>query len=107
MNKDNILAAARREKFKGKEFENKEEIRSSTIGYAIVLILGIILVLVEYFAKGTLHFGMLALGATSVGVDNLFLGIKFTKYGKIIFGACMLFIAALFILIYIGQVVAA
>ena len=38
MNKDKILAAARNEKYQGKEFENKETTRSGLLGSAIVKI---------------------------------------------------------------------
>jgi hypothetical protein len=107
MDKEKILNAARNEKYCGKEYENKEEIRSSAIGYAITLALGFILALVEYFAQGHIHFGMLSLGAVSVGVDNLYLGIKMTKRRKVVFGVFMLLIAAFCVLIYIVQVVSA
>ena len=107
MDKEQILNAARNEKYRGKEYENKEEIRSSALGYAITLALGFVLTLIEYFAQGHIHFGMLALGAVAVGVDNVFLGIKMKKYGKVAWGSVMLFFAAICILIFIVQVVSA
>ena len=106
MDKEQILNAARNEKYRGKEYENKEEIRSSALGYAITLALGFILTLIEYFSQGHIHFGMLSLGAVAVGVDNIYLGIKMKKHGKVTWGAVMLLFAAICILIYIVQVVA-
>ena len=107
MDKENILAAARNQKERGKEYEHKEEMRSSALGYAITLTLGFILAIVEYLTQGSIHLGMLSLGAVSVGVDALYLGLKMKKYGKAVFGAFMLLIAVLFVLIFIVQVVAA
>ena len=107
MDKEQILNAARNEKYRGKEYENKEEIRSSALGSAITLALGFVLTLIEYFAQGHIHFGMLALGAVAVGVDNVYLGIKMKKYGKVAWGSVMLFFAAICILIFIVQVVSA
>jgi hypothetical protein len=42
-NKD-ILMAAQKEKSKGKEFENKQSVKSSLIGSLIALLVGIIVV---------------------------------------------------------------
>lgn len=107
MNKEQILNAARNEKYRGKEYENKEEIRSSALGYAITLVLGFLMALIEYFAQGRIHFGMISLGAVAVGVDNIYLGIKMKKYGKVAWGSVMLLFAAICILIFIVQVVSA
>ena len=107
MDKEKILNAARNEKYRGREYENKEEIRSSALGYAITLALGFVLTLIEYFAQGYIHFGMLSLGAVAVGVDNIYLGIKMRKYGKVAWGSVMLLFAAICILIFIVQVVSA
>ena len=107
MNKEQILNAARNEKYRGKEYENKEEIRSSALGYAITLVLGFLMALIEYFAQGRIQFGMISLGAIAVGVDNIYLGIKMKKYGKVAWGSVMLLFAAICILIFIVQVVSA
>ena len=40
MDKENILAAARKQTNRGKEYEHNEEMRSSALGYAITLSLG-------------------------------------------------------------------
>ena len=63
--------------------------------------------LVEYFAQGRIHFGMISLGAVAVGIDNIYLGIKMKKYGKVAWGSVMLLFAAICILIFIVQVVSA
>ena len=105
MDKEKILNAARNEKYRGREYENKEEFRSTALGYAITLALGVGLTLVEYIVKGYIHFGMLSLGAVAVGVDNLYLGFKMKKYGKVAWGAMMLFFAAVFVMLYFVQVI--
>ena len=105
MDRESILAKARNEKYRGKEYENKVEIRSSAIGYAIILILGSVLTLIKYFANGIIDFGMVSLGAAAVGIDNIYLGSKIKKRGKLVWGCFMLFVAVICVLLYIVQVV--
>ena len=71
------------------------------------ILLGIALFFVEYCAKGTLNFGLITIGATAVGVQYLFEGITVKKIHMIIAGAIFALLAAIFILIFICQVVAA
>lgn len=106
MDKENILAAARNQKERGREYETKEAMRSNLLSYAATLLLGMILFVVEYFAKGTVHWGMIALGLVAVGVDTLYVGIRLKKPIKIALGAFALLIAALCVMFFIVQVVA-
>ena len=107
MDRESILAKARTDKNRGKEYENKQSIRGSLLSAIFAILLGIVLFFVEYCSKGTLNFGLIAIGATAVGVQYLFEGITVKKIHMIIAGAIFALLAAIFILIFIGQVVAA
>ena len=106
MDKDKILKFARTNKHRGKEFENKEAVRSSLLGSAISILLGIGLFLLEYLIKGSINVGLIAVGMTAASVQWLYEGIKVKKAFLIITGAFTAIIALLFILLFVGQVVA-
>ena len=105
MDKDKILAAARNEKHKGKEFENKESARSSLLSSAIALFVGFALFLLEYFVKGSVNIGLIAIAMTAAGVDTLYAGIKLKRPYKTVIGVVQLLIAVLFVLFFIAKVV--
>ena len=106
MDKDQILKAARTDKHRGKEFENKESVRSSLLGSAVSILLGIGLFLIEYFIQGSVNVGLIAVGMTAASVQWLYEGIKVKKIFLIIAGAFAGIIALLFILLFVAQVVA-
>lgn len=105
MDKDKILAAARSEKHRGKEFENKETTRSGLLGSAIALLVGVALFLLEYFLKGSINVGLIAVGMSAVGVDSLYEGIKLRRHYKTAFGVAQILLAILFILAFLVKVV--
>ena len=105
MDKDTILAAARNEKHKGKEFENKESARSGLLSSAIALLVGVGLFLLEYFVRDSVNIGLIAVGMTACGVDYLYTGVKLKQHYKTVIGTVQLLIAILFILLFIAQVV--
>ena len=105
MDKDKILAAARNEKHKGKEFENKESARSGLLSSAIALIVGISLFLLEYLVRDSVNIGLIAVGMTACGVDYLYTGVKLKQHYKTVIGTVQLLIAILFVLLFIAKVV--
>lgn len=105
MDKERILAAARNEKYRGQEYENKECARSSMLSILVALIVGFVLFLLEYFIKGTVNTGLIAVGLTAAGVDSLYEGVKLNKVYLKIAGAIQLFIAVAAILAFVGQVI--
>ena len=107
MEKDKILAAARNEKHRGKEFENKETTRSGLLGSAIALLVGIVLFLLEYFVKDSVNVGLLAVGMTAVSVDSLYEGIKLKRHYKTAFGVAQVLLAIFFIMAFVAKVVVA
>ena len=104
--KSKILAAARNEKHKGKEFENKESARSGLLSSAIALIVGIGLFLLEYFVRDSVNIGLIAVGMTACGVDYLYTGVKLKQHYKTVIGSVQLLVAILFILFFVAKVVA-
>lgn len=106
MDKEKILADARNEKHKGKEFEIKESARSSLLSSSIALIVGIILFWLEYFVRDSVNIGLLAVGMTACGVDYLYTGIKLKQHYKTVIGVIQLLFALLFILLFVVKVVA-
>ena len=106
MDKEKILAAARSDKNRGKEFENKQSVRGSLLSALFAILLGIVLFFVEYFCRGTFNLGLIAVGTTALGVQYLFEGITVRKIRMVIAGFIYTFFAVIFALAFIGQVVA-
>ena len=62
MKNEEILKAAQKEKYKGKEYENREGLRSTAVGAVVSLFLTAVLLFLQFFAKGTINAGFLAIG---------------------------------------------
>ena len=104
-NKDEILNAAKKESYIGKEFENIAGTKSTLLASFVSLIVGTILFLVELFVKKTWNIGLIAVAMTASSVQLLYEGIKLKTVWKIIAGSIEALIALFFILGYIGQVI--
>ena len=107
MNNEKILEAARKNKSRGREYENKESTRSSLLGVLIALLVGIGLFLLEYLINDTVNVGFIAIGMTASGVQSLYEGIKLKKWYLVICGIVQTLIAVMAILLFVGQVVLA
>ena len=105
MNNEKILEAARKNKNRGKEFEQKESTRSSLLGTLVALLVGIGLFLLEYFINDTVNIGFIAVGMTASGVQSLYEGLKVRKLSLTVIGAIQTLIALIAILAFVGQVV--
>lgn len=105
-NKD-ILMAAQKEKSKGKEFENKQSVKSNLIGSLIALLVGIMLFLLEYFINSSVNIGLIAVGLTAAAVQSLFEGIKNRKVHMIIIGVVEALVTLFAILAFVSQLVTA
>ncbi len=107
MDKETILAAARSDKHRGKEFENKETARSGLLGSALALFVGIALFLLEYFVKNTVNMGLVAVGLTAAGVDSFYEGVRLKRHHMTVIGIVQILAAIFAILIFIAKVVLA
>ena len=107
MDKDKILEAARRDKYRGREYENEEGMRGSLLSVAVSLIVGVGLFVLEYYTKRTVNIGLIAVGFTVAGVDSLYEGIKLKRTGMKIMGIVMSLTAIAAIALFVGQAVMA
>jgi hypothetical protein len=105
MNNEKILEAARKNKNRSKEFEQKESTRSSLLGTLVALLVGIGLFLLEYFINNSVNIGLIAVGMTASGVQSLYEGLKVRKLSLTVIGAIQTLIALIAILAFVGQVV--
>lgn len=106
MKNEEILKAAQNEKHKGKEFENREGLRSTAIGAVVSLFMTAALLFLQYFAKGTINAGFLAIGVSSAAAQYLYEGIKTKKRSSIVLGVITTLLAALFIAVFVSQLYA-
>lgn len=105
MNNEKILEAARKNKNRGKEFEQKESTRSSLLGTLVALLVGIGLFLLEYFINNSVNIGLIAVGMTASGVQSLYEWLKVRKLYLTVIGAIQTLIALIAILAFVWQVV--
>ena len=98
MDNKSILEAARNNGDRGNEYEMKENIRSSMVSTVAMLVVGMFLFAVEYYAKGILNVSLIILGVTVIGTDTLYRGIAFKKIWRIILGAILALIALIMII---------
>lgn len=105
MNNERILESARKNKNKGREYENKAAMRSSLLGALAALLVGICLFLLEYFINDSVNVGLIAVGMTASGIQSFYEGIKVKRVYLIITGVIQTLIALFAILVFVGQVV--
>ena len=105
MEKNLILEAARKNKNRGQEYENKESVRSNLLSSLIAIMIGIALFLVEYFVKHSINVSLIVVGMTAACVQSLYEGIKTKKVYLIIIGCVESIIVILALFVFIAQVV--
>ena len=104
MDNQKILEAARKNKNRGEEFENKVYARSGSVGTFVSLIVGVGLILLEYINRGSFNFGLIAVWLTGAGTQLLVEGISFKKLYLIIIGIIQILFAVFFVLLFIQEV---
>lgn len=107
MDKEKILEAARRNKYRGEEYENEQGALSSMLSVFVAVTVGVTLFLLEYYTQGTFNTGLIAIVATVAGVDALYEGIKLKKHWLTIIGTLSGLTAIIAIACFVGQVVQA
>ena len=105
MEKDEILSAARIDKQRGKEFENKESARSNLLSSAVALLVGVALFVLEYLLNKTVNVGLIAVGMTAAGVDSFYEGVRLKRHYMTAIGVIQMLAAVFAILIFVAKVV--
>ena len=103
MDKNTILESARNNGDRGNEYEFKESIRSSMVSTVVMIVVGMMLFAVEYYAKGIVNVSLIILGVTVIGTDMLYKGIAFKKIWRIIPGGIFALIALIMIIAMVVQ----
>ncbi len=101
---DEFLAAARNEKLRGMEYENKILYRSTLIATIIMICVGLILCGVKYFFEKKVDLGMISLVSTVISIQLLFEGISLKTMWKTIIGILTAIIALLALIAFFWQV---
>ena len=105
LKKESILEAARNEKSRGMEYENRTGISGGLIALLAALAVGTVLFLIELFSRGTLNLALITLLMTAAGTDLLYEGIRMRSVWRIIAGGIQALLALFFALGHIWQVV--
>ena len=107
MDRNQILAAARQEKNRGKELDNKEAVRGDLLAGIIAITMMILMGFFEFFVQGTINFGYLAVLMAMGTAQALYQGIKNKKAYLIVVGVVDGLLAIMAVLLYIWQVMMA
>ena len=105
LTREDILSAAREDKERGKEFESKVSFRSGFFAALIALVVGFLLVALQYWIERSVNYGLIAVGVTAAAADALYVGIKFHKIGRIVYGSIIVLIALLAVMMFINGLV--
>lgn len=105
MEKEKILAAAKRNSERSKEFEKSELTKSNLIGFFASIAVCIFLYFFEYFIDKSINLGIVAVGMTAAGVQSLSEGIRLKKRGITIAGVIISFIAIISMAMFVIEVV--
>lgn len=106
MDRDKILAEAKKNSRRGKEYEDNIASRGDLLGLLAAFIVYVLLSLIEYINKGTYNMGATAVILSACGTQCLYEGIKMKHIISIIAGSILTIGAVITILIVLGQVMA-
>ena len=107
MKKEELLAASRKEKDLGREYESRVFIKSQLISSVVALLLGLSMCLIQYLVNGTVNIALLIVGLTASGTQTLFEGIKIKKVWPIVGGSLQLLVSLIFLIYWIVRLVEA
>lgn len=86
MNREEILASAKENKERGKEFERQEKMRGDTIASYIGLLIGIAMIVAELWIKKQFNYGVCAIVFLVTSIQSLNEGIKLHKWWLVCLG---------------------
>ena len=105
MDKDKILASAKKDKQKGQEYENQEMKKNGNWSLLGGVIVATIMILIEYFKCGTLNVALIVTLSIMAGIMNFLDGIKVRKKLWIFCGVLELCLFVLFFAYFLFKVV--
>lgn len=98
MDNKSILEAARNNGDRGHEYENKESVRASLVSAVVVLVVGMILFVVEFYMKDIVNISLVIVGVAAIASDMLYRGIAFKTLWRILIGGILSFVALVMII---------
>ena len=101
MDNKTILELAQKNKARGKENEQKVCNNSNSITIIVALVVGVILLGLEYFFKHNFNTSLIVLLAVVIGIHNLSEGLQTKKASLIIVGSVHLLIAMIVLFLFI------
>ena len=105
MKKEEVLAAARKEKFKGKEFENNIVKNSYGFGIVISLIPAILILTLEGCIRQHLNFGVVSVLFFEIGAQSVFEGVNNRKSYLNVIGTLIIIMAIMALLVFIWELI--
>ena len=107
MNKEDILAAARKNGAGMGEYEKQTLLRGDNLSAVIGMLLGMILFVVEWIVKGEINVGLAAMLFTISATQSIYEGIKLQKKICVIVGVFIAIIALLSLVLFALMMVVA
>ena len=105
MEKQRILEMAQNGKRGDGEYEHHEFLKSSSFSSIVALIVCLILLLVEYFAKGSFNFSVAVVGVSASCVQFFRDGVKTKKWYLVALGCFEMIMGIICLFMFIAWVV--
>ena len=104
MERNEILKNAQKNTTRGKEYENKESIKSYLVSFLVSLMVGTILLIFELLLKGRLNLCLITVFMVAASVQQMYESIKNQKKYGLIIGGVESLLAVIFLFAAIVQV---
>lgn len=104
MKNEDILRIAQKDK-SNDEYERMKMNAGDQLSFAITILVGVIVMFIEYFSKHLVDPSVICILATSVGTSFLFEGKIYKKKRKVIFGIVFVFCAVVSFLIFLKETI--
>ncbi|MCH4014750.1 MAG: DUF6442 family protein [Solobacterium sp.] len=104
MKDDDILKIAQKDK-SNDEYERTKMKAGDLISFAITILVGVIMMLIEYFSSHRLNMAIICILATSLAASYLFEGHIYKKKRDTIVGIISAFIAVVSFLVFLKETI--